>query len=71
MTTVADQLAEVLAVAGGKRIYGISGDSLNGPTDAIHHQGEIEWIQICHEEVAAFAAGAEARRRRFIPTSHM
>jgi pyruvate dehydrogenase (quinone) len=71
MTTVADQLAEVLAVAGVKRIYGISGDSLDGPTDAIHHQGEIEWIQIRHEEVAALAAGAEARRRRFIPTSHM
>ena len=33
--TVADQLAETLAAVGVKRIYGIVGDSLSGPTDAI------------------------------------
>ena len=32
--TVADQIAETLAIAGVKRIYGIVGDSLNGLTDA-------------------------------------
>jgi pyruvate dehydrogenase (quinone) len=60
MTTVADQLAEVLANAGVKRIYGIVGDSLNGLTDSIRRQGKIDWIHVRHEEVAAFAAGAEA-----------
>jgi pyruvate dehydrogenase (quinone) len=60
MTTVAEQFAEVLAVAGIKRIYGIVGDSLNGLTDAIRKQGKIEWLHVRHEEVAAFAAGAEA-----------
>jgi pyruvate dehydrogenase (quinone) len=60
MTTVADQFAETLAAAGVKRIYGIVGDSLNGLTDAIRGQGKIEWIHVRHEEVAAFAAGAEA-----------
>jgi pyruvate dehydrogenase (quinone) len=60
MTTVADQFAEVLAAAGVKRIYGIVGDSLNGLTDAIRRQGKIEWIHVRHEEVGAFAAGAEA-----------
>jgi pyruvate dehydrogenase (quinone) len=60
MTTVADQFAETLAMAGIKRIYGIVGDSLNGLTDSIRRQGKIEWIHVRHEEVAAFAAGAEA-----------
>ena len=60
MTTVADQMAEILAAVGVKRIYGLVGDSLNGLTDAIRRQGKIEWIHVRHEEVGAFAAGAEA-----------
>jgi len=59
-TTVADQFAEILAAAGVKRIYGIVGDSLNGLTDSIRRLGKIEWAHVRHEEVAAFAAGAEA-----------
>jgi pyruvate dehydrogenase (quinone) len=58
--TVADQLAETLAAAGVRRIYGIVGDSLNGLTDSVRRQGKIEWVHVRHEEVAAFAAGAEA-----------
>jgi pyruvate dehydrogenase (quinone) len=58
--TVAEQFAETLVAAGVKRIYGIVGDSLNGLTDAIRRQGKIEWVHVRHEEVAAFAAGAEA-----------
>src|SRR6202046_5392213 len=60
MKTVADQFAETLAAAGIKRIYGIVGDSLNGLTDSIRRQNKIEWIHVRHEEVAAFAACAEA-----------
>jgi pyruvate dehydrogenase (quinone) len=60
MATVAEQLAQILAAAGVKRIYGIVGDSLNGLTDAIRRHGQIEWLAVRHEEVAAFAAGAEA-----------
>src|SRR6516164_7803146 len=58
--TVADQFSETLAAVGVKRIYGIVGDSLNGITDAIRRHGKIEWVHVRHEEVAAFAAGAEA-----------
>ncbi|WP_426418946.1 ubiquinone-dependent pyruvate dehydrogenase [Bradyrhizobium genosp. A] len=58
--TVAQQFAEILVAAGVKRIYGIVGDSLNGLTDAVRRQGKIEWIHVRHEEVAAFAAGADA-----------
>jgi len=57
---VADQFVETLVAAGVKRIYGIVGDSLNGLTDAVRRHGKIEWIHVRHEEVAAFAAGAEA-----------
>src|SRR6201992_313950 len=58
--TVAEQFAETLAAAGVERIYGIVGDSLNGLTDAIRRQDKIKWVHVRHEEVAAFAAGADA-----------
>jgi pyruvate dehydrogenase (quinone) len=57
---VAAQFVDVLAIAGVKRIYGVVGDSLNGLTDELRRQGKIEWKHVRHEEVAAFAAGAEA-----------
>ena len=57
---VADLLVEVLANAGVRRMYGVSGDSLNGITDSIRSRGDIQWVGVRHEETAAFAAGAEA-----------
>jgi pyruvate dehydrogenase (quinone) len=57
---VADLLVDVLAEAGVQRIYGVTGDSLNGITDSIRATGRLEWIHLRHEETAAFAAGAEA-----------
>jgi pyruvate dehydrogenase (quinone) len=57
---VADLLVEVLAEAGVRQIYGVSGDSLNGITDSIRSKKQIQWIHVRHEETAAFAAGAEA-----------
>src|SRR5271163_5283058 len=58
--STADFMAESLAQAGVKRIYGVVGDSLNGFTDAMRRQKSIEWVHMRHEEGAAFAAGAEA-----------
>lgn len=58
--TVADQMVETLLTAGVKHIYGIVGDSLNGFTDALRRHGGIDWLHVRHEEVAAFAAGADA-----------
>src|SRR5246127_174565 len=58
--TAADYMAEALAQAGVKRIYGVVGDSLNGFTDSLRRQKAIDWIHMRHEEAAAFAAGAEA-----------
>src|ERR1700741_4763291 len=57
---VADLLVDVLVKSGVQRVYGVSGDSLNGITDSIRTRKEIEWVHFRHEEVAAFAAGAEA-----------
>ena len=57
---VADVLVETLIGAGVKRVYGVPGDSLNGITDSIRRHDGIEWLHTRHEEVAAFAAGAEA-----------
>src|SRR5512132_2776419 len=56
--SVAYQIVETLGV---KRVYGVVGDSLNGLTEALRHQKTIDWIHVRHEEVAAFAAGAEAQ----------
>ena len=60
MPSVADKMVETLAAVGVKRIYGIVGDSLNGFTDALRRHGGIAWLHVRHEEVAAFAAGADA-----------
>ena len=61
MTTVAERLVEMLVRAGVKRVYGVVGDSLNSMVDAIRRTKGIEWVAVRHEEVGAFAAGAEAQ----------
>src|SRR5450432_3452166 len=57
---LAELLVDTLVAAGVERIYGIVGDSLNGFTDALRRHGGIQWLHVRHEEVAAFAAGADA-----------
>jgi pyruvate dehydrogenase (quinone) len=58
---VADQLVEMLVNAGIKRIYAVTGDSLNEVNDAVRREGTIQWVHVRHEEVGAFAASAEAQ----------
>lgn len=57
---VAEQLVELLVKAGIKRIYGVTGDSLNEFNDAVRKNPEIQWIHVRHEEAGAFAASADA-----------
>ena len=57
---VSDQLVEMLVNAGVKRVYAITGDSLNPVNDAIRRDGRIEWIHVRHEESAAYAASMDA-----------
>jgi len=58
--TVADLLVDVLAEAGVRQVYGVSGDSLNAITDSIRTNKQVQWVHVRHEETAAFAAGAQA-----------
>ncbi|MFB7759888.1 pyruvate dehydrogenase [Streptomyces xiamenensis] len=59
--TVAEQFVDTLVRSGVRRLYGVVGDSLNPVVDAIRRDRSIDWIQVRHEETAAFAAGAEAQ----------
>ncbi|RYY27516.1 MAG: ubiquinone-dependent pyruvate dehydrogenase [Sphingobacteriaceae bacterium] len=59
--TVANQLVEMLSEAGVKRIYAVTGDSLNNVNDAVRTSGKLQWIHVRHEETGAYAAGAEAQ----------
>jgi pyruvate dehydrogenase (quinone) len=58
--SIADFLAKTLAAAGVERIWGVTGDSLNGVAYSLDQVGSIRWMHTRHEEVAAFAAGADA-----------
>lgn len=58
---VADQVAEMIADAGVKHIYAITGDSLNDLTDALVKDGRVKFVHMRHEESGAFAASAEAQ----------
>jgi pyruvate dehydrogenase (quinone) len=47
---------------GVRRIYGYPGDGSNGLNLAFHELGEeVEFVQVRHEELAAFAACAHAK----------
>ena len=61
MTTVAELIVTALAEHGVKTIWGVVGDALNPVTDAIRREERLEWIGVRHEEVGAFAAGAQAQ----------
>ncbi|MDT3404634.1 thiamine pyrophosphate-dependent enzyme [Mucilaginibacter terrae] len=58
---VAEQVVDMLANAGVKRIYAVTGDSLNEINDAVRRSdGKIQWVHMRHEEAGAYAAAAEA-----------
>src|ERR671932_554468 len=59
---VARFILDRLAQWGVRRIYGYPGDGINGLLGAFHDVGErIEFLQVRHEEIAAFAATAHAK----------
>ncbi|MFL6721793.1 MAG: thiamine pyrophosphate-requiring protein [Sphingomonas sp.] len=57
----ADFFVERLKAWGVKRIFGYSGDGINGVIGAIQRDGTIDFIQPRHEEMAAFMAVAYAK----------
>jgi pyruvate dehydrogenase (quinone) len=60
--TGGDILVETLIAWGVDTIFGIPGDGINGVFEALRtRQDQIKFIQVRHEEVAAFAACAYAK----------
>src|SRR5579885_1663301 len=60
--TAADILVETLIDWGVDTIFGIPGDGINGIIEALRtHQDKIRFIQVRHEEAAAFAACGYAK----------
>jgi pyruvate dehydrogenase (quinone) len=57
---IATQLVDMLVEAGVKRVYAVTGDSLNFFNQAVKKNKNLEWIHVRNEEVGAFAAAAEA-----------
>ncbi len=61
-TTVADLLVERLTQWGVDTIFGFPGDGINGIFEALRtHQDTLRFIQVRHEEAAAFAACGYAK----------
>ncbi|MBB3220993.1 thiamine pyrophosphate-requiring protein [Pseudoduganella umbonata] len=59
--TVGDFLLQRLGEWGVRRVYGYPGDGINGIMGAFGRQELIEFIQVRHEEMAAFMATAHAK----------
>ncbi len=60
--TVADLLLERLIDWGVKVIFGLPGDGINGFFEALRtHKDKIQFVQVRHEEAAAFAACGYAK----------
>src|SRR3954466_9332944 len=59
--TVADFLLERLGTWGVKRIYGYPGDGINGVVSALGRDEKIAFVQVRHEEEAAFMASGHAK----------
>lgn len=62
MATVSDFLIDRLHAWGVRRIYGYSGDGINGIIGALaERQDDVRFIRAPHEELAAFMACAHAK----------
>src|SRR6058998_2604731 len=60
--TAADLLTETLIDWGVEVIFGLPGDGINGIMESLRqHQKEIRFIQVRHEEAAAFMACGYAK----------
>src|SRR5579885_3856519 len=60
--TASDVMVERLIDWGVDTIFGLPGDGINGIMESLRtHQNRIQFIQVRHEEAAAFAACAYAK----------
>src|SRR5437588_12966912 len=60
--TASDVLIDVLRAWGVETVFGLPGDGINGVMEALRkRKDEIQFIQVRHEEAAAFMACAYAK----------
>ena len=60
--TAADVLIEALIAWGVEVVFGLPGDGINGIMESLRtHQDKIRFIQVRHEEAAAFMACGYAK----------
>src|ERR1700751_2361508 len=60
--TAADALVETLLDWGVEVVFGLPGDGINGIMESLRtHEGKIRFIQVRHEESAAFMACGYAK----------
>jgi len=57
-TTVSDILVEQIAEWGVQYIFGVPGTSTLGVVDAVRKNGKVKYLQVRHEQTAAFMASA-------------
>jgi pyruvate dehydrogenase (quinone) len=58
--TICESLLDVLAEAGARDIFGVTGDAINPLVEAIRKDDRFRWICVRHEEHAGYAAAAQA-----------
>lgn len=60
-TTVSDVIVSQLVAWGVEYVFGLPGTSALGVVDAVRKNSKVKFIQVRHEEVAAFMASAYAK----------
>ena len=59
-TTIVTSLLNVLAEAGARDVFGVTGDAINPFVNAVISDKRFNWIGVRHEEHAGYAAAAQS-----------
>ncbi|MBI70032.1 MAG: pyruvate oxidase [Phycisphaerae bacterium] len=59
--TVFHALLDSIQPVSHNQVWGVMGDAINPLADALRQDKRYKWMHVRHEEVAAFAAGAQAK----------
>ncbi len=59
--SICESLLDVLAEAGARDVWGVTGDVINPLLEAIRKDDRFRWIGVRHEENAGYAASAQAQ----------
>jgi pyruvate dehydrogenase (quinone) len=59
--TISECLLDILAEAGAREVFGMTGDVINPFLEAIRKDDRFRWIGVRHEEHAGYAASAQSQ----------